>query len=99
MKIIWTPEGAGDIIRLHAFLAAVDGDAAVKTVQMLQLAPEKLTTFPRIGERFQTLMPREVRKLSVGKYEMRYEIIGNEIHILKIFHGREDRSFEEVSVP
>lgn len=96
MKIIWTPEGAGDIIRLHAFLATVDSDAAAKVTQMLQRAPNTLTTFPRIGERFQTLMPREVRKLKVGKYEMRYEIVAAEIYILKIFHGREDRSVEDL---
>lgn len=95
MKIIWTPEGATDIIRLNDFLATVDPDAAAKATQMLQRAPDKLTTFPRIGERFPTLMPREVRKLKVGKYEMRYEIVGAEIYILKIFHGREDRSVEE----
>lgn len=95
MKIIWTPEGATDIIRLHAFLATVDPDAAAKATQMLQRAPDKLTTYPRIGERFQTLMPREVRKLKVGNYEMRYEIVADEIHILKIFHGRDDRSVEE----
>ena len=41
-------------------------------------------------------MPREVRKLKVGKYEMRYEIVGAEIYILKIFHGREDRSVEDL---
>ncbi len=96
MRIIWTPAGAGDIVRLYAFLATVDPDAAAKAVQMLQRAPDNLITFPRIGERFQTLMPREVRKLKVGNYEMRYEIYRDEIHILKIFHGREDRSFEEV---
>lgn len=95
MRIIWTANGASDIIRLHAFLATVDPDAAAKVVQMLQRAPDKLIAFPRIGERFQTLMPREVRKLKVGKYEMRYEIVGKEIYILKIFHGREDRSVEE----
>lgn len=96
MRIIWTTKGANDIIRLHAFLTTVDPDAAAKVVQMLQRAPDKLIAFPRIGERFQTLMPREVRKLKVGNYEMRYEIYRDEIHILKIFHGREDRSFEEV---
>lgn len=96
MKIIWTPEGASDIIRLHAFLATVDSDAAAKVAQMLQQTPNKLIAFPRMGQRFETLAPRDIRKLKVGNYEMRYEITGDEIHILKIFHGREHRPFEVV---
>lgn len=96
MNIIWTPEGANDLRRFYAFLATIDPDAAVKIALMLQQAPNKLIAFPRIGERFETLAPRDIRKIKIGNYEMRYEIIGDEIYILKIFHVREERSFEEV---
>ena len=35
--------------------------------------------------------PREVRRILVGHYEMRYEIRGSEIYILRLWHRREDR--------
>lgn len=35
--------------------------------------------------------PREVRRLIVGDYELRYEINDDGIVVLRIFHGLEDR--------
>ncbi|MBR7513475.1 type II toxin-antitoxin system RelE/ParE family toxin, partial [Mycobacterium tuberculosis] len=38
--------------------------------------------------------PREVRRILVGQYEMRYEIQGDTIYVLRLWHTREDRSQE-----
>ncbi|MGD9811986.1 MAG: type II toxin-antitoxin system RelE/ParE family toxin [Sphingobium sp.] len=38
--------------------------------------------------------PREVRRIIVGNYEMRYEIAAGTIFILRLWHCRENRSFE-----
>jgi hypothetical protein len=35
--------------------------------------------------------PREVRKLLVADYEIRYELTDTGVFILRIFHTREDR--------
>ena len=35
--------------------------------------------------------PREVRKLLVADYEIRYELTNTNVFILRIFHTREDR--------
>jgi hypothetical protein len=32
-----------------------------------------------------------VRRLLIGDYEMRYELAGGAVHILRFFHTREDR--------
>jgi plasmid stabilization system protein ParE len=50
--------------------------------------------FPRIGEKLDAYAPREVRRIIVGSYEMRYEIAGATINILRLWHCRENRSFE-----
>ncbi|MEY4592360.1 MAG: hypothetical protein RIR18_1255 [Pseudomonadota bacterium] len=34
---------------------------------------------------------REVRRLLVGDYEMRYEIQGSAVYILRLWHTRENR--------
>jgi hypothetical protein len=46
---------------------------------------------PRIGERLDEFQPREVRRILIGNYEMRYEIRGSIIHLLRIWHTREQR--------
>ena len=91
MKIHWTTSAAGDLKRLHDFLAPVAPDAAARVVQDLAHAPDKLRDFPRLGERLDAYTPREVRRIIVGNYEMRYEIAGGELFILRLWHTRERR--------
>ena len=50
-----------------------------------------LLTNPRIGEQLFEFEPREVRRLLVGQYEMRYEIQESTIYMLRLWHTREDR--------
>lgn len=91
MKLSWTARALSDVDRLHAFLAAVNPRAAAQAVQALVRAPAKLLERPRLGARLEAYDPREVRRIFVGDYEMRYEILGDTIHILRLWHGREDR--------
>ena len=56
--------------------------------------PEHLLDFPRIGEKLHAYEPREVRHIIAGNYELRYEIVNATIVVLRIWHCRENRSFE-----
>jgi len=60
-------------------------------VQALTGAPTSLLANPRIGEKLEEFEPREVRRILVGHYEMRYEIQGSTIYVLRLWHTREDR--------
>ena len=93
MKISWTASATADLVRLHDFLAPVAPEAAARVVQQLAHAPNRLRDFPRIGERLDAYVPREVRRITVGQYEMRYEIAGGDIFILRLWHSRENRGF------
>ena len=93
MKIQWTSK-ASDLVRLHEHLHPVAREAAARVVQRLARAPDKLVDFPRIGEKLEAFEPREVRRIIVGNYELRYEIQGGTIFILRLWHCRENRSFE-----
>jgi hypothetical protein len=37
------------------------------------------------------LLPREVRRLFVGDYELRYEIVGEVIIVVRHWHTKENR--------
>jgi plasmid stabilization system protein ParE len=92
MRIRWTAEARSDLVRLHGFLAPVNRLAAARAVRRLQTAPSRLLRDnPRLGVRLVQFAPREVRRLFVDAYEMRYEISDGTILITNLWHTREDR--------
>jgi plasmid stabilization system protein ParE len=90
-RIDWTDGALSDLKRLHDFLAPMNAPAAARTVQTLVAAPERLLDHPRLGERLDEFAPREVRRLIVGRYELRYEVAGESLSVLRVFHARENR--------
>jgi len=91
MELKWTGKALSDLARLHEFLAPASRSAAARTVQSLTNAPARLLEQPRIGEKLEEFGSREVRRVQVGRYEMRYEIQGTTIYVLRLWHTREDR--------
>ncbi|MBD9442866.1 type II toxin-antitoxin system RelE/ParE family toxin [Pseudomonas sp. PDM04] len=91
MELKWTSKALSDLARLYEFLTAVSQPAAARTIQQLSAAPTILMTNPRIGERLEEFDPRDVRRILVGHYEMRYEIADSTIFLLRLWHTREDR--------
>jgi len=91
MELKWTGRALADLVRLHDFLVPLDGDAAARTVQALSAAPIRLRSIPRLGERLDEFDPREVRRILVGHYELRYEIRESTIFVLRLWHSRESR--------
>jgi len=91
MELKWSSKAVSDLARLYDFLAPVNKPAALRAVQTLTAAPSKLLANPRIGEKLEEFEPREVRRILVGKYEMRYQIQDATIYVLRLWHTREDR--------
>ncbi len=91
MELKWTSKALWDLARLYEFLAPVNKPAAARTVQSLVAAPATLLQSPRMGEKLEEFEPREVRRILVWQYEMRYEIQASTIYILRLWHTREER--------
>jgi plasmid stabilization system protein ParE len=91
MELQWTSKALSDLVRLYDFLAPVNKQAAARIVQSLTAAPVRLKEYPRIGEKLEEFDPREVRRILVNHYEMRYEIRESKIYVLRICHTREER--------
>lgn len=91
MNLKWTSKAQADLVRLHQFLAPVNPRAAAAVVQALAAAPRRLLDHPRLGERLDEFTPREIRRILVGQYELRYEIQATTIYVLRLWHTREDR--------
>ncbi|MGC8535646.1 MAG: type II toxin-antitoxin system RelE/ParE family toxin [Rhizomicrobium sp.] len=85
MRIRWTVKASSDLVRLHEHLRPVAPDAAARVVQQLAHAPDRLLDYPRIDEKLEAFEPREVRRIIVGNYEMRYEIAEATIFTLRFW--------------
>ena len=88
MNLKWTRKALSDLARLYEFLVPVNKSAAVRTVQALTAAPRRILEQPRIGERLNEFEPREVRRILVGHYEIRYEIQASTIYVLRLWQTR-----------
>jgi len=91
VKLNWSRPAVADLVRLHDFLEPVAPRAADAVVRELNRAALRLREFPRTGVRVPVQDAREVRRVIVGAYEMRYEVRDEEIVIVRIWHGKEDR--------
>ena len=91
MEPKWTTKALSDLARLYEFLAPVNQRAAAHAVRSLAAASARLRMFPRIGEKLEEFEPREVRRILVGHYEIRYEIRESTLYVLRLWHTREDR--------
>jgi plasmid stabilization system protein ParE len=87
----WSSKALGDLARLHAFLAEVNPEAAAKAVQTLTRQVRVLRDNPRLGTRLSEHDPREVRRLIISSYEVRYEIAHADVTIVRVWYTREDR--------
>lgn len=81
MPLQWTTSAERDLVRLHAFLATINPYAGA----------EQLLNYPQLGLRLEEFSPRDVRRVIIGDYELRYELSDKMIYILRLWHGREDR--------
>jgi plasmid stabilization system protein ParE len=90
MDVRWSDNARNDIQRLYAFLAPVNEAAAKRVVAALVAAPRRIAENPRIGEKIDEFEPREVRRIVVGHYEMRYELRDRMVFVLRLWHTREE---------
>jgi plasmid stabilization system protein ParE len=91
MKLRWTRNASLDLERLHEFLHTVNVEAADQVARRLLRAPERLIGMPRPGVRVEGFPQRKVGRIIVDSYEIQYELIGETISILRVWHTRENR--------
>jgi len=91
MRLIWLPRAQADLARLHQFLAPKSRKAATNSIRSIRAGARKLLDYPRRGERMDRYDPREVRRLLIGNYEIRYELADDDVLVLRIWHTREER--------
>jgi plasmid stabilization system protein ParE len=87
----WSRLAYADLRRIHEFLLPVNPVAAARSVRAIIGRVRRIPSQPRLGERLPGFGAREVRRVLVNQYEVRYAIVGTDIFVLRIFQTREDR--------
>jgi plasmid stabilization system protein ParE len=90
-KVIWQPPALLDLARLYEFLVKINPRATKAALNHLNALPRALRAQPRLGTTLSEFSPREVRRLIVVDYELRYEIGADTVHTLRLWHCHEDR--------
>jgi plasmid stabilization system protein ParE len=85
----WTSKAHPDLVRLQEFLAPINAPGAIRVVRQLLAGAKRIPTHPRLGVRLPEFHPREVRRVFIGDYEIRYEVVGADVYILRLFHTKE----------
>jgi plasmid stabilization system protein ParE len=91
MKLMFSKAAVEDLVRLRRFIAEHNPEAAGRVSKQLLGGIQKLLYAPQIG-RLAVSLPGEIREFTFGKYLVRYAVTQNQISILRIWHGKEDRT-------
>lgn len=91
MGLKWTQAAFADLRRVYEFLEPVNAAAAVRSVRTIVARVQRIPMQPHLGESLSGFGRRDVRRVLIEKYEIRYELAEAEISVLRIFHTREDR--------
>ncbi|MDA3922627.1 MAG: type II toxin-antitoxin system RelE/ParE family toxin [Salinisphaera sp.] len=87
MELNWTHEAISDLARLYAFLAPANKPAAALAVQALSQAPTILLTNPYVGEQLFQFEPREIQRILVRQYEIRYSCLSGTTRVTMYEHN------------
>jgi toxin ParE1/3/4 len=93
MQLKWSPEALADVLRLTEFVAEKNADAALHTTARLFDAADRLLSLPYVGRPSQH---QDCRELIAGTYIIIYIVEEPVIRIIRIFHGREDWTHQEI---
>ncbi len=92
MKLSYSPESIGDLIRLREFIKTKNPHAAQNIALSLNEGISQLKSFPFLGVEVELAPePKKIRDLIIGNYIARYLIHSKQIYILRIWHHKEER--------
>jgi len=91
----WFPQAVSDLARLREFIHLHNPDAARRAAKRIRDSAHRLLKFPFVGIPVQDIDKPQLRDLFIpfgqAGYWMRYAVTDDEIIIIKIWHGRENR--------
>ena len=86
MQVVWTDPALDRVEESALYIAADDPAAALRWVEELFAAVERLADFPESGRAVPEVGAREVREVIFGAYRVFYRV-GAAVEVLSARHG------------
>ena len=84
MRVAWSPSALQDILNIYNYVANYNPGAASALIDALLYAGDSLVNLPHRGRP----VGDNLRQLTaVYPYIIRYEVLGNDVTILRVRHG------------
>jgi plasmid stabilization system protein ParE len=97
-RLSWLPEALADLIRLREFIHVHNPAAAGRAANRIRETVGKLPDNPLIGKSVDDIDDPTLRELFIpfgqGGYWLRYLVREENIIIVRIWHGRENRDIK-----
>lgn len=92
-EIVWTETAITDLNRHYDFIALSNADTAARAIQAIVTSGGSLQQNPRRGAIVDEIAGLRKLIVAFGKYGfiIHYVILENDVIILRIYHGRENR--------
>lgn len=91
-RLVYTAAAVDDLVRLRAFIAAHDPDAAQRIGADLARRIEALRDTPLMGRAVEAAPdPQTLRDMVFGNYVVRYAVAARSIGVLRVWHHFERR--------
>jgi addiction module RelE/StbE family toxin len=92
-QIVWTETAIDDLNRHYDFIKINSPDAAARAIQTIVSSGESLQENPRRGATIDEIAGLRKFLVSFGKYGyiIHYVILEDDVIILRVYHGRENR--------
>ena len=87
MRLQFSRAALHDLVRLRDFINQHNLEAAQRVSKRLRGAINGLVDIPKIGRPVED-MPGEIRELIFGRYVIRHEIRGDDLYVLRVWHGK-----------
>ena len=92
MNLVYSREAIADLVRLRAFIAEKNPDAATRIGNDIVERVNRLRAFPEMGHAVtHAPEPRSIRDIVFGNYVVRYSVHSDAIIVLRVWHHFEDR--------
>jgi plasmid stabilization system protein ParE len=93
VSVTWSPAALIDLDQQYNFLAEFDSEIAAKTIQEIVKFGGSLSKNPRRGTPIVDTLGLRKILVPVGKssYIIHYAILDEEVLILRVYHGRQNR--------
>jgi toxin ParE1/3/4 len=87
-EVIWTREAVRWLEDIYEYIGSESASSAHKVVTGIYDKIQLLRTQPRLGQRYEPIVDREVREILYGHYRIAYLVKSDDqVEILGIFHG------------